>query len=720
MKKIGWLLGGLTLLWGQALRIVGEEGEPLRKAQVRLQPTAGGKALILHTDSLGGINAPAGSYKIEVFADGFVSYRGEIVLPAAVPLRMVRPSYQLSENVITGSYAPVQELRSLYPVRILTAERLEAQGALYLPQALMTELNTRIAMDPNLGMFATLQGLGGEHVKVLIDGVPVIGRVNGSVDLSQLPLSEVERVEIVEGPMSVLYGTDAMGGVINLITRKSRCQWEGRARFQYEGVGVYDAGFSLAGGPAKHRVSIAGGRYYFDGWDPDPNRLRAQLWRPREQYNLLASYQFRPSERLHLRLQLPASDETFFNLKEPTITPRRIYAIDEYYYTRRILPAVDLSYQFSPKLRYDQQGAFLYYRRIRNVVYKDLVTLQETLVPMEGQQDSTQEYQVWARGGVTYTEGHWNIQIGHELQHTIITGGRIRSGRAEMGDYALWGTAEWQLSPTVSLRPGFRWAYNTQFRAPFLPAMHLRWTLTPSLTWRLGYSRGFRAPSLREQFLYLVFTNHNIQGNPDLRAENSHHFHTNLTWSYIKTDQLWRFRFSAFYNDVRDIIQLVIIDPMTLFTTYMNMQRFQTLGLQPRVEWRAAKVSFSTGATFTQYRGERWGWEAMLQTAYTWKRTTFSIFFKYQSQTPIFLLGEDGSITWRWIGGFPWMDVSVHRTIWREQLRATVGIRNAFGITSVQANLAGGVHTGSGFSSPVGMGRYPFVRIEYHIQRGQL
>lgn len=720
MKNLCWLVGGLSLLWGQSLRIVGEEGEPLPKAQVRLQPTSGGKVLILYTDSLGGVEAPTGTYKIEVSADGFTPYKGEVSLPSTVPLLMTRPSYQLSENVITGSYAPVQEMRSLYPVRILTAERLQAQGALYLPQALMTELNTRVATDPNLGSFATLQGLGGEHVKVLIDGVPVIGRVNGSVDLSQLPLSEVERVEIVEGPMSVLYGTDAMGGVINLITRTSRCQWEGRARFQYEGVGIYDAGFSLAGGPAKHRVSISGGRYYFDGWDPDPGRLRAQLWRPREQYNLLAAYQFRPSEKVRLRLQLPASDETFFNLKEPTITPRRIYALDEYYYTRRILPAADLSYQASQKVRYDQQVAFLYYRRIRNVVYKDLVTLQETLVPLEGQQDSTQEYQAWARGGLTYTDEDWNIQVGHEIQHTLITGGRIQSGKAEMGDYALWGTVEWHLSPTLSLRPGFRWAYNTQFRAPFLPALHLRWNLSPSLTWRVGYSRGFRSPSLREQFLYLVFTNHNIQGNPNLRPENSHHLHTNLTWTHVKPSHLWRLRMSAFYNDVQDIIQLVIIDPMTLFTTYQNIQRFQTLGLQPRVEWRTPSASLITGATFTQYRKERWGWEAMAQASYAWKRTTFSVFFKYQGQTPIFLSGEDGSVTWRWIGGFPWMDVSVHRVFWREQIQATVGIRNAFGITNIQANLTGGVHTGGGFSSPVGMGRYPFVRIEYHIQRGQL
>lgn len=720
MKVILWIAGGLSLVWGQSLRLLGEEGEPVVGASVRLRPLPRGQLILLRTDSTGSIEAPQGHYRAEIFAEGYTRWTGELHLPATEPLRLTRPTFQLNENVITGSYAPVQELRSMYPVRILTAERLQAQGALYLPQALMTELNARIAQDPNLGAFATLQGLGGEHVKVLIDGVPVIGRISGSVDLSQLPLAEVERVEIVEGPMSVLYGTDAMGGVINLITRTSRCQWEGRARFQYEGVGVYDAGFSLAGGPVKHRVSVAGGRYYFDGWDPDPRRLRAQLWRPREQYNLLASYQFRPSERLRLRMQLPASDETFFNLKEPTITPRRIYALDEYYYTRRLLPMADLSYRFSQRLRWDQQVAFLYYRRIRNVVYKDLVTLQETLVPLEGQQDSTQEYQYWTRGGLSYEGERVSAQFGQEVQYSVVTGGRIQKGRAEMGDYALWGMAEWQITPAFALRPGFRWAYNTRYPAPFLPALHLRWTPVAALTWRIGYSRGFRAPSLREQFLYLVFTNHNIQGNPDLRPEQSHHLHTNLTWTHVRNTHLLRVRFSAFYNDVRDIIQLVIVDPMTLFTTYYNLQRFQTLGLQPRVDWRWRGLSVMTGGTLTQYRGERWGWEAVWQTTYEWKGTTVAAFFKYQGITPIFIATESGEVEWRWIGGFPWLDLSISRTFWRHQLHATLGLRNAFGITSVQANLAGGVHAAGGSNSPVGMGRYPFARLEYHIQRGQL
>ncbi len=718
--KVGRLFLLVGAAWAQVLFLQDEEGHPIRGARLQLTPAGGGKPFWVVSDSLGGVQAPPGTYRIEVQAEGYLPYRETITLPASAPVVLERPAYTLADKVITGQYAPLEELRSLYPVRILTAERIQAQGALYLPQLLATELNTRLSQDPNLGTFATLQGLGGEHVKVLIDGVPVIGRVSGSVDLAQLPLAEVERVEIVEGPMSVLYGTDALGGVINLITRRSRCQWETRGRFQYEGVGVYDAGFSVAGGPLKHRLLLAGGRYYFDGWDPNPHRLRAQLWRPREQYNALLSYQWRPSDRFRLHLQAPFSDETFFNLKEPTLTPYRVYALDEYYYTRRFLPSVEVTYEASPRWRWDQQAAWMTYRRIRQVVYKDLVTLSETLVPLPGQQDSTQETLLWARGGVTYSGQKLSWQAGHEVQHTVMTGGRIQGGRAEMGDYALWGTAEWAFLPGWALRPGFRIAYNTRYRAPFLPALHVRWSPSPTFSWRIGYSRGFRAPSLREQFLYLVFTNHNIQGNPNLRPERSHHLHTNFTWSRLHKESLFRWRFSAFWNDLEDVIQLVIVDPATLFTTYYNLQRFQTLGLQPRWEMRYKALYVMAGATATWYNRQSWGWEVAAQTTYEWKGFTAAAFFKFQGRVPIFLAQEDGSVAWRWIGGYPWLDLSVGRAVWQKRLHLTAGLRNVVGVTSVQASLGGGVHTGDGVSAPVGMGRYPFLRAELHFQKGEL
>lgn len=713
-------LGVLVLVgmgFGQALQVVDEEGLPIRGASVVVELS--GKKTRLLADSTGRVPLPAGSYTLVVEAVGYLAWRGQVEVPGVI--RLQRPAYTLEEAVITGSHAPTTALRSLHPLRVLTQERLQAQGALYLPQVLMTELNVRLQNDPNLGSFLQMQGLSGQNIKILIDGVPVVGRVSGSIDLNQLPLTEVERVEIVEGPMSVLYGTDALGGVVNLITRDSRCAWEVRGLAHYESVGIYDTRLTISGGPAKHRLSLTGGRYFFQGWDPNPDRPRARLWRPREQYNFGLWYQWRPSDNWRFRLSIPYLWETFYNRKEPTITPYRVYAIDEYYYTRRWLPTLSWTGRLSPRWRWEEQAGFLGWNRIRHVVYKDLVTLEERLVNLPGQQDSTTETQAWARGFITYDRSTLNLQIGHELAYSVVEGGRIRNGIARMGDYAAWLSVEKHLTSRLTIRPALRWAYNTQFRSPLLFSLHGRYEIGSAWVWRWGYARGFRAPSLREMYLYLVFTNHNIQGNPDLQPETSHHFHTALTWRRVTThNTLWSASLSAFYNDLSNLIQLVVVDPVTLFTTYYNIARFHTAGIQPSLEWRSQKFHVQLGSNLTAYPGGQWAWEANLNTTYTWRGFTMATFFKYNGRLPVFISQEDGSVALRWIGGFPWLDMSVGRSFSGGRLHLLAGVRNLFGITQVQANLAGGVHTGGTASSPVGMGRYAFFRLTYTLQKGQL
>ena len=713
-----WGVVGLSLLCGQSLQVINEEGLPVPGAVITV--LVSGKKVRLVTDSVGSVSlSAAGVYEVAINAEGYLPWRGQVEVPGTIQLG--RPDYALEEAVITASHAPTTAIRSLHPLRVLTQERLQAQGALYLPQVLMTELNVRLQNDPNLGSFLQMQGLSGQNIRILIDGVPVVGRVSGSIDLNQLPLTEVERVEIVEGPMSVLYGTDALGGVVNLITRESRCSWEVRSLLHYESVGIYDARLTVSGGPLKHRLSLSGGRYFFEGWDPNPDRPRARLWRPREQYTLNLWYQWRPSDNWRFRVSIPYLWETFYNFKEPTITPYRVYAIDEYYYTRRWLPTLSWSGRLSARWRWEEQAGYLGWNRIRNVTYKDLVTLEEKLVDLPGQQDSTLETQAWARGFLTYAHKDLSIQLGHELAYSVVEGGRIRDGIARMGDYAVWVSVEKTIGSRLAIRPAARWAYNTQFRSPILFSFHARYDLGGGWVWRGGYARGFRAPSLREMYLYLVFTNHNIQGNPDLQPETSHHLHTALTWSHLTPQNtLWRASVSAFYNDLSNLIQLVVVDPITLFTTYYNIARFHTAGVQPQVEWRSPRIQVQAGSNLTAYPQGQWAWEASLNTTYKIQPYTVALFFKYNGRLPIFVSQEDGSVALRWIGGFPWLDVSVGRSFSEGRIHILAGLRNAFGITQVQANLAGGVHTGGGMGSPVGMGRYLFFRLTYTLQKGQL
>ena len=113
----------------------------------------------------------------------------------------------------------------------------------------------------------SIQGLSGQNIKILIDNVPVIGRLGGNIDLGHINLSNIERIEIVEGPLSVNYGTDALAGTINLITSKTLTQNQSlKLSSYYESVGKYNFTSNYMKKIGTNNFSILVGRNYFDGW----------------------------------------------------------------------------------------------------------------------------------------------------------------------------------------------------------------------------------------------------------------------------------------------------------------------------------------------------------------------------------------------------------------------------------------------------------------------
>ena len=126
----------------------------------------------------------------------------------------------LETFVITAQYEETSKEKAVNKIRVINREKIDALAAVNLGDVLKNELNVRLSQDNVLGTFMSLQGISGQNVKILVDGIPVIGKLNGSIDVSQINLNDIERIEIVEGPLSVNYGTDALAGTINLITKK--------------------------------------------------------------------------------------------------------------------------------------------------------------------------------------------------------------------------------------------------------------------------------------------------------------------------------------------------------------------------------------------------------------------------------------------------------------------------------------------------------------------
>ena len=151
---------------------------------------------------------------------------------------------------VTGSRLDTDRKKKLIRAEVIDGDALNETGARTLADVLEEQGGVQINTSVGLGSEVFMDGLDGRHVLILVDGRPVNGKVNNRVDVSRLPVSAatIERIEIVRGPMSALYGSDALGGVINIITKKA----EPGARGALDVGGEVDVGGQLlpgGGGP---------------------------------------------------------------------------------------------------------------------------------------------------------------------------------------------------------------------------------------------------------------------------------------------------------------------------------------------------------------------------------------------------------------------------------------------------------------------------------------
>ncbi len=130
--------------------------------------------------------------------------------------------HQVKETIITAQPTEVLAEKSIYKVQSISSANIKRLAAVSLDDALRFQLNNFVSNDNILGSNVNIGGLGGQQVKILLNGVPLNGNEGGFVDLGQLNLQNIERIEMVQGPMSVIYGSNAMGGIINLISQKAK------------------------------------------------------------------------------------------------------------------------------------------------------------------------------------------------------------------------------------------------------------------------------------------------------------------------------------------------------------------------------------------------------------------------------------------------------------------------------------------------------------------
>lgn len=130
--------------------------------------------------------------------------------------------FKLDEVVVTATRTPKRLSQSPVITQVVTAQQIEDRGLSDIKSLLTQEIPGLVFNEVGFGTSINLQGLGGKHILFLVDGERMAGETGDNIDYQRLDLNNIERIEIVKGAASALYGSQAMGGVINIITRKQK------------------------------------------------------------------------------------------------------------------------------------------------------------------------------------------------------------------------------------------------------------------------------------------------------------------------------------------------------------------------------------------------------------------------------------------------------------------------------------------------------------------
>lgn len=647
--------------------------------------------------------------------------------------------YELKEVIVTGEVEPQSVQKSVYNVRTISMERLKSQGATRLQDVLNTELNIRFSQDLALGgSNLSMMGLPGQNVKVLIDGVPMVGRqgTGNEININQININSIERIEIVEGPMAVIYGADALAGIINIITKKltdskidlSATLHEESAGNEYGLTrGIHNQNVSFAhklksfysSGNITHNV--------FSGWKGD-STAREKEWHPKTQWlgGIVAGYQ---TDKLRAYYRLDYLHEKIYNPSQFM----GVEAIDQNYITQRLMQQVQLNATLSEKLSYSAALSHTGFERRTQSIAVNKTTGKETLAN-SALQNTDRFSGATLRGTFQYKpSGRLTLQPGYDVNIESGSGARLKEGNNTISDYAAFLSADVKLASFVSIRPGFRMVRNSVYEAPpVIPSLNTRFTLSEKHDLRISYGRGFRAPSIRELYFNFFDASHSIEGNPDLQAELSHSFNASWNGRLIESN-FWRLNsvVSGFYNTVDNMIDFGL-KPGSSVTTYINVHNYKSKGLTLTNIVRSEKAEMRGGFSYTGRYNDltnthnnlpEFTWSPEINGSFTYGLNnngfSVSLFYKYTGKTPLYVVNtSDNSIVMSETSGFHWADATVQTPLMKYIVLSS-GIRNLFDVSRVSNSSpeSASAHTGSATTKPVGYGRSFFITFNFQLTK---
>ncbi|MDR3348523.1 MAG: TonB-dependent receptor [Acidaminococcales bacterium] len=500
-----------------------------------------------------------------------------LLLPALAAEAEEEDAGVTREVIVTASRTEQEIKETPSSVEVVTREEIETMGAQTVRDALALAVGVDFPTSGTTGNHTYIRGLSSAYVLIMVDGRRVPGE-DGSLAnqywFDRINLDNVERIEIVRGPGSSLYGSDAMGGVINIITRRP----------EKAGASIhFDGGSRLYGGGLRVDSGTAG-RW---AWTFDANFQRT---RTRKQDTFIGG-------GLTYPIRVPGGDTKFYNLKG-TYNINDKQKIDIFYeksnqqwnYFQNTTEYINDSKGDSFGLTYRGKGEKsdyelrAYYNRMDR--WAPSLNLSTSAFSFDVMKYTA--YVVEGRDSIQIDDKH-RLTFGGEYRALINRSTRLGAGGDKPSQITINGVTrnisersekyqsvylqdEWLLSDKLLVIPSLRYDHNSSFGGNLSPKIGLTYKFSDDYRLKASYGKGFRAPDI--SYLYMDFGG--MIGNPDLKPEKT----TGYEISIEGEKKGYSGKLTYFRTDARDLISMYTAAPPY---TYINISKAQMEGIEAEI-----------------------------------------------------------------------------------------------------------------------------------------
>ncbi|MCU0621464.1 MAG: TonB-dependent receptor [Gemmatimonadales bacterium] len=524
------------------------------------------------------VEVPIGTDSLRIIAIGFVEARVAAADGLEIPLE--RLAITLPELVATGSRWTQRVAEDPAPVTIVSQAEIAVRGVTAVDQAVAGLPGVQLQPTQPQGTAVSIRGIGEQRVLVLVDGEPAPGVQLESIDLSRLSTFDAQQVEVIKGPTSSEYGSDALGGVINIVTQPPPRALTLDANVTAGNLGRFTGDAALGGTWGRVGTRLTGSVRQID-WaagSTDANSFE-RVW------NLGGTVRIAASPKVELR------------------------ADARYFYERQRWPVNALfnGFQDNQGLSGWAEGAFSAAggrMRLRafGQAFDYKYRAAEGDIPQAG--NGRQQSEDIVRGLFAYDRrlGPHTLGLGAQFSHReIVSPDRVEGGGAVDDQWELWAKDQARYG-RFTYTAGARYTSNNRWGDNLAPSLGAVWE--PSTAWRVrgNVARGFRAPTFKEtgwQFGNPAF-GYTIVGNPDLVAESSWAFSGGTSWlaplGIVLDVDIYR-------NDVRNLIDFFAgsDENGTVFTPE-NIASARTQGVELAARYSARGWSAQVGYNYLDAR----------------------------------------------------------------------------------------------------------------------